>query len=112
MLPGMQSLKKDHVVETRAQMNVILNPTLGNMVEDERIFSFVETLGHVPVELPMEEVVRVASLRRITGQGHRNPVIDYLQCHSTSVKQPVNPESAILLNAKTELPTRAPASNA
>ncbi|KAG0136474.1 hypothetical protein HOY82DRAFT_69800 [Tuber indicum] len=79
--------------------------------QDERIFSSVETLGHVAVELPTEEVLRVASLQRITGQGHRNPVIDYLQCHGTSVKQPVNPESAIPLNAKTELPTRAPASN-
>ena len=33
MLPGMQSLKKDDVIETRVQMNAILNPTLGNMVE-------------------------------------------------------------------------------
>ncbi|PWW79624.1 hypothetical protein C7212DRAFT_362057 [Tuber magnatum] len=142
-----QSLKKGDIVETRAQMNAILNPTFRDMVEvyrtisrdaavlpskewfplgdpdteplgktlmfrllgfirfqDERIFSSVETLGHVPVELPTEEVVLVASLRRITGQVHRNPVVDYLQPHGTSVKQPVNFESAIPLTRKLNFP--------
>ncbi|PUU81782.1 fatty acid synthase beta subunit dehydratase [Tuber borchii] len=195
MLPGAEPLKKDDVVETRAQINAVLNQVSGKMVEvcgtisrdgrpimevtsqflyrgtytdyentfqrkietpmqvhmassrdvavlrskewfhlddpdtellgktltfrlssiirfkDEKIFSSVETLGQVLVELPTKEVIQVASVQYIAGQSHGNPVIDYLQRHGTSIEQPVNFDNAIPLNAKTELLIRAPASN-
>src|SRR5207237_9210286 len=79
--------------------------------KDEKIFSSVETLGQVLVELPTKEVIQVASVEYITGQSHGNPVVDYLQRHGTSIDQPVNFDNAIPLNAKTELLIRAPASN-
>ncbi|PUU78407.1 fatty acid synthase beta subunit [Tuber borchii] len=79
--------------------------------KDEKIFSSVETLGQVLVELPTKEVIQVASIQYIAGQSHGNPVIDYHQRHGTSIEQPVNFDNAIPLNGKTELLIRAPASN-
>ena len=79
--------------------------------KDEKIFSSVETLGQVLVELPTKEIIQVASVEYITGQSHGNPVIDYLQRRGTSIEQPVTFDNAIPLNAKTELLIRAPASN-
>ncbi|RPB05353.1 hypothetical protein L873DRAFT_1785580 [Choiromyces venosus 120613-1] len=72
---------------------------------DKKIFSSVETLGRVLVELPTKWVIQVASVEYITGQSHRNPVIDYLQRHGTSIEQPVDLDSAILLNAEETSPS-------
>ncbi|KAG0636355.1 hypothetical protein HOY80DRAFT_1089119 [Tuber brumale] len=155
MLPGTQSLKRGDVVETRVQVNAVLNPASGRMVgicgtisrygrlimevtsqllcrgtctdyentfqrkiagmalmfrlsisirfQDEKIFSSVETLRQLLARLSTKEC--------ITGQGHINPIINYLERHGTSIKQHVNFDNAIPLNAKTERLTRALASN-
>lgn len=79
--------------------------------KSEKVFSSVETIGQVLIELPTKEVIQVASVEYSAGQSHGNPVIDYLQRHGSSIEQPVNFDNAIPLNAKTQLIIRAPASN-
>lgn len=79
--------------------------------KSENVFSSVETVGQVLIELPTKEVIQVASVEYNAGQSHGNPVIDYLQRHGSSIEQPVNFDNAIPLNAKTQLIIRAPASN-
>ncbi|KAI5782751.1 acyl transferase domain-containing protein [Geopyxis carbonaria] len=79
--------------------------------KNKTVFSSVETMGQVLIELPTKEVIQVASVDYSAQQSHGNPVIDYLERHGTSIEQPVHFENAIPLNGKTELTTRAPASN-
>ncbi|KAL7270274.1 beta subunit of fatty acid synthetase [Rhizina undulata] len=195
MLPGAEPLKKDDVVDTKAQINAVLNQESGKMVEvcgtisregrpvmevvsqflyrgvytdyentfqrkietpmqvhlattkdvavlrskewfqfddsdtellnktitfrlssfirfkNKTVFSSVETMGQVLLELPTKEIIQVASVEYSAGESHGNPVIDYLQRHGSSIEQPVNFDNAIPLNAKTQLVIRAPASN-
>ena len=79
--------------------------------KNKTIFSQVETVGQVLLELPTKEVIQVASVEYDAGVSHGNPVIDYLQRHGSSIEQPVNFENAIPLSGKTPLVLRAPVSN-
>jgi fatty acid synthase subunit beta len=79
--------------------------------KNKTIFSSVQTMGQVLLELPSKEVIQVASVDYSAGQSHGNPVIDYLERHGTSIEQPVHFDNAIPLHGKTELVIRAPSSN-
>ena len=79
--------------------------------KNKTVFSSVETIGQVLLELPTKEIIQVASVDYDAGTSHGNPVIDYLKRHGTSIEQPVNFENVIPLNSKTPLVLRAPASN-
>jgi fatty acid synthase subunit beta len=79
--------------------------------KNKTIFSSVETIGQVLLELPTKEIIQVASVDYDAGVSHGNPVIDYLQRHGSSIEQPINFENAIPLSGKTPLVLRAPASN-
>ncbi|KAJ5208110.1 hypothetical protein N7449_002489 [Penicillium cf. viridicatum] len=75
------------------------------------VFSNVQTVGQVLLELPTKEVIQVASVEYEAGDSHGNPVVDYLQRNGTSIEQPVYFENPIPLSGKTALELRAPASN-
>ena len=79
--------------------------------KDKSVFSSVETVGQVLLELPSKEVIQVASVDYQAGVSHGNPVVDYLQRYGSSIEQPVNFENPIPLSGKTPLVLRAPASN-
>jgi len=79
--------------------------------KNKTVFSSVETIGEVLLELPSKEVIQVASVDYQADISHGNPVIDYLQRHGSSIEQPVNFENPIPLSGKTPLVLRAPASN-
>ncbi|KZF21194.1 fatty acid synthase subunit beta dehydratase [Xylona heveae TC161] len=79
--------------------------------KNETVFSNVETVGQVLLELPTKEVIQIASVDYSAGDSHGNPVIDYLQRNGSSIEQPVNFENPIPLSGKTPLALKAPASN-
>ncbi|KAJ5736629.1 uncharacterized protein N7483_001754 [Penicillium malachiteum] len=79
--------------------------------KNKTVFSNVQTIGQVLLELPTKEVIQVASVEYEAGDSHGNPVIDYLQRNGTSIEQPVYFENPIPLSGKTALELRAPASN-
>ncbi|KAL3457639.1 acyl transferase domain-containing protein [Aspergillus heterothallicus] len=79
--------------------------------KNKTVFSQVQTVGQVLLELPTKEVIQVASVDYEAGTSHGNPVIDYLQRNGTSIEQPVYFENPIPLSGKTPLVLRAPASN-
>lgn len=79
--------------------------------KNKTVYSRVETLGQVLLELPSKEVIQVASVDYEAGISHGNPVTDYLQRYGSSIEQPVNFENPIPLSGKTPLVLRAPSSN-
>jgi len=79
--------------------------------KNKTVFSHVETIGQVLLELPTKEIIQVASVEYEAGTSHGNPVIDYLQRNGSSIEQPVNFENPIPLNGKTPLVLRAPSTN-
>ncbi|KAI9367410.1 acyl transferase domain-containing protein [Aspergillus egyptiacus] len=79
--------------------------------KNKAVFSQVQTVGQVLLELPTKEVIQVASVDYEAGTSHGNPVIDYLERNGTSIEQPVYFENPIPLSGKTPLVLRAPASN-
>ena len=79
--------------------------------KNKSVFSSVETIGQVLLELSTKEIIQVASVEYFAGESHGNPVLEYLQRHGSSIEQPVNFENPIPLHAKTPLVIRAPASN-
>ena len=79
--------------------------------KNKTVFSSVETIGEVLLELPSKEVIQVASVDYQAGVSHGNPVIDYLQRYGSSIEQPINFENPIPLSGKTPLVLRAPSSN-
>ncbi|KAF8453682.1 fatty acid synthase beta subunit dehydratase [Terfezia claveryi] len=79
--------------------------------KNKSIYSSVETVGQVLLELPTREIIQVATLEYSAGESHGNPIIEYLQRHGASIEQPINFENAIPLHSKTPLIIRAPASN-
>ena len=79
--------------------------------KNKTVFSSVDTVGEVLLELPTKEVIQVASVDYQAGVSHGNPVIDYLQRYGSSIEQPVNFENPIPLSGKTPLVLRAPSSN-
>ncbi|CAD6586816.1 MAG: beta subunit of fatty acid synthetase [Alectoria sarmentosa] len=81
---------------------------------DKAVFSSIKTIGFVELELPMEEVVRVASVNYAAGSSYRNPVLEYLQRTGFMLDQPVYFEHPIPLqrvNERTPLIINSPASN-
>ncbi|KAL2001695.1 hypothetical protein VTN02DRAFT_1387 [Thermoascus thermophilus] len=79
--------------------------------KNKSVFSSVQTMGQVLLELPTKEIIQVASVEYEAGTSHGNPVIDYLQRNGSSIEQPVHFENPIPLSGKTPLVLRAPASN-
>ena len=79
--------------------------------KNKTVFSSVDTIGEVLLELPTKEVIQVASVDYQAAVSHGNPVIDYLQRYGTSIEQPVKFENPIPLSGKTPLVLRAPSSN-
>ncbi|OBW69814.1 MAG: Uncharacterized protein AUREO_001380 [Aureobasidium pullulans] len=79
--------------------------------KNENVFSTVETVGQVEIELPSKEIIQLASVEYEAGVSHGNPVIDYLERNGSAIDQPVNFENPIPLNGKTPLELKAPASN-
>ncbi|KAK4928667.1 beta subunit of fatty acid synthetase, partial [Elasticomyces elasticus] len=79
--------------------------------KNKSVYSSVETVGQVELELPSKEVIQIASVEYEAGNSHGNPVLDYLQRFGSAIDQPVNFENAIPLNGKTPLIIKAPASN-
>ena len=79
--------------------------------KNKTVFSSVQTLGKVELELPSKEIVQVASVEYEAGASYGNPVLDYLQRNGEALDQPVHFENAIPLNGKTPLLLKAPSSN-
>ncbi|KAK5680524.1 beta subunit of fatty acid synthetase [Elasticomyces elasticus] len=79
--------------------------------KNKTVFSSVQTLGKVELELPSKEVVQVASVEYEAGTSYGNPVLDYLQRNGEELDQPVNFENAIPLSGKAPLIMKAPSSN-
>ena len=75
------------------------------------VFSSVQTLGKVEVELPSKEIIQIASVEYEAGASYGNPVLDYLQRHGSGLDLPVNFENPIPLNGKTPLVLKSPSSN-
>jgi fatty acid synthase subunit beta len=46
--------------------------------KNKSVFSSVQTIGQVLLELPTKEIIQVASVEYEAGNSHGNPVIDYL----------------------------------
>lgn len=93
--------------------NQILAFHLQSLVKykNKTVFSSVETIGQVLLELPTKEVVQIATVEYNAGVSHGNPVLDYLQRYGKATDQPILFENAIPLNGKTLLELKAPASN-
>jgi fatty acid synthase subunit beta len=95
----------------------LLNKTLIFKLEtfqkykNKTIFSAIETVGEVLLELPTKEVIQIASVNYQSGTAHGNPVIDYLERNGSTIDQPVHFENPIPLHGKAPLTLRAPASN-
>jgi len=79
--------------------------------KNKTIFSSVETVGQVMLELPTKEVIQIASVEYNAGVSYGNPVLDYLQRYGSAVDQSIHFENPIPLSGKTPLQLRAPASN-
>ncbi|KAF2457725.1 acyl transferase domain-containing protein [Lineolata rhizophorae] len=80
--------------------------------KNKSVFSSVETVGEVLLELPTKEVIQIASVEYEAGVSHGNPVLDYLRRYGSALDQPVHFENAIPLNGKNApLELKAPASN-
>jgi fatty acid synthase subunit beta len=79
--------------------------------KNKTVFSEVETIGEVLLELPTKEVIQIASVNYQSGTAHGNPVIDYLERNGSAIDQPVHFENAIPLHGKAPLSLKAPASN-
>jgi fatty acid synthase subunit beta len=95
----------------------ILNQTLVFKLQtlvrfkNKDVYSSVQTLGKVELELPSKEVIQIASVEYEAGASYGNPVLDYLQRHGSGLDLPVNFENPIPLNGKTPLVLKAPSSN-
>ena len=103
-----------HVDEPDVQLfNQTLTFRLQTFVrfKNKTVFSSVETVGQVLLELPTKEIIQVASVQYTAGTSHGNPVIDYLERYGNSIEQPINFENPIPLSGKTPLVLKAPASN-
>jgi len=79
--------------------------------KNKSVFSSVQTIGKVELELPSKEIIQVASVEYEAGTSYGNPVLDYLQRNGEALDQPVNFENPIPLNGKTPLVLKAPSSN-
>lgn len=97
-------------IELLGQKLVFKLQTL-NRYKNETVFSSVQTIGKVELELPSKEIIQVASVEYEAGASYGNPVLDYLTRNGTTLDQPVHFENPIPLHGKTPLSLKAPASN-
>jgi fatty acid synthase subunit beta, fungi type len=79
--------------------------------KNQAVYSSVQTIGEVLLELPTKEIVQIASVDYESGTSHGNPVIDYLSRNGQPTDQPVHFENPIPLHGKKPLVLKAPASN-
>ena len=79
--------------------------------KSKNVYSEVQTIGEVLLELPTKEVVQIASVEYESGVSNGNSVLDYLEHNGVAIDQPVNFENPIPLSGKTPLALKAPASN-
>lgn len=79
--------------------------------KNKALYSSIQTVGQVLLELPTKEVIQIASVDYSAGVSHGNPVMDYLQRYGSAVDQPISFENAIPLSGKTPLELKAPLSN-
>jgi len=79
--------------------------------KNKTVFSSIETMGQVLLELPSKEIIQIASVEYDAGVSYGNPVLDYLQRYGKAIDQAVMFENAIPLNGKTLLELKAPATN-
>jgi fatty acid synthase subunit beta len=101
---------EDTDIELLGQTLVFRLQTL-NRYKNETVFSSVQTIGKVELELPSKEIIQVASVEYEAGASFGNPVLDYLSRNGTSLDQPVHFENPIPLHGKSPLVLKAPASN-
>ena len=79
--------------------------------KNKNVFSSVQTLGKVELELPTKEIIQIASVEYEAGTSYGNPVLDYLQRNGAGLDLPVHFENPIPLSGKTPLVLKAPSSN-
>jgi len=79
--------------------------------KNKTVFSSVQTVGNVELELPTKEVIKVASVEYEAGASYGNPVLDYLTRNGSALDQPINFENPIPLSGRTPLVLKAPSSN-
>ena len=79
--------------------------------KNKTVFSSVQTLGDVELELPTKEIIKIASVEYEEGTSYGNPVLDYLTRNGSALDQAVNFENPIPLSGKTPLVLKAPSSN-
>ena len=79
--------------------------------KNRTLYSSIETVGQVLLELPTKEVIQIASVGYNAGVSHGNPVMDYLQRYGSAVDQPISFENPIPLSGNTALELKAPLSN-
>lgn len=79
--------------------------------KNKTVFSSVQTIGNVELELPTKEVIKIASIEYEAGASYGNPVLDYLTRNGSALDQPINFENPIPLSGKTPLVLKAPSSN-
>ncbi len=94
--------------------SVVFKLETSTRFSNQNVFSSIETVGSVELELPIMEVSRIASVNYTAGHSHSNPVLDYLHRTGSVLDQPVFFENPIPLqydNDKTPLIINAPTSN-
>lgn len=79
--------------------------------KNKTVYSSVQTVGNVELELPTKEIIKIASVEYEAGASYGNPVLDYLTRNGSALDQPVNFENPIPLSGKTPLVLKAPSSN-
>lgn len=79
--------------------------------KSKTVFSSVQTIGDVELELPSKEIIKIASVEYDAGTSHGNPVLDYLTRNGSALDQPLLFENPIPLSGKTPLVLKAPSSN-
>lgn len=79
--------------------------------QNKTVFSSVQTVGKVELELPTKEIIQVASVDYEADTSSGNPVLDYLTRNGSALDQPVLFENAIPLHGRTPLVIKAPSSN-
>ena len=47
--------------------------------KNKKVYSDIETVGEVLLELPTKEVIQIASINYSSGTAYGNPVLDYLE---------------------------------
>lgn len=75
------------------------------------VYSSIETVGKVFLELPTKEVVQVGLVAYEAGVSYGNPVTDYFKRNGHAIEQDVKFENAIPISSGEELTSKAPSTN-